>query len=258
VSGVVREPERFLVQHFDETLRAATVLDIGRVGGGYGREERGIELGDEGRKLRRHAIGKARSDAFLVGARGPALGLCTPGRRREDNVAVVGHGTIRRAHEPASPSSQIGQQVGPGDSLAGLAPQHNMDHFLFDDNIPLSEDIIAAYATIWTVSIALQPLWKSLSAAVSPRPRAGSRARRPPLPARWASSKRGSGYALSTAPRARSASPRPAIGFWPGRAACSPISRRSNARRRARAWSRGANCASPRRSCSDVYTCCRS
>src|SRR5215831_13890615 len=76
--------------------------------------------------------------------------------------------------------------------------RHNMDHFLFDDNIPQSEDIIAAYATIWTVSIALQPLWKSLSAAVSPRPRAGSHARRPPLPAQWASSKRGSGYDFST------------------------------------------------------------
>src|SRR5215467_10311110 len=30
--------------------------------GGHGREERGIDLGDEGRELRRHAIGEAEND----------------------------------------------------------------------------------------------------------------------------------------------------------------------------------------------------
>src|SRR5215472_12599297 len=97
VPGVVRKTERFLVQHFDEALRAAAVLDIGRAGGGHGREERGIELGDERRKIRGHAIGKARRDALFVGARGTTLGLRMAGRRREDDVGVVDHGTIRRA-----------------------------------------------------------------------------------------------------------------------------------------------------------------
>src|SRR5262249_29813187 len=69
----------------------------GRDRRGQGREERGIELGDECRKLRGHAIGKARRDALFVGARGTALGLRMSGRRREDDVGVVGHGKIRRA-----------------------------------------------------------------------------------------------------------------------------------------------------------------
>src|SRR5262249_36697292 len=96
VPGVVRKTQRFLVQHFDEALRAAAVLDIGRAAGGHGREERGIELGDERRKIRGHAIGKARRDALFVGARGTALGLRMSVRRRGDDVRVVGLCPIRR------------------------------------------------------------------------------------------------------------------------------------------------------------------
>src|SRR5262249_56339968 len=75
VPGVVRKTERFFVQHFYEALRAATVLGIGRAGGGHGREERGVELGDERRKLRRPAIREAPRDARFLGARGTTPGL---------------------------------------------------------------------------------------------------------------------------------------------------------------------------------------
>src|SRR5262245_9685829 len=92
VPGVVPKTERFVVQHFDEPLRAAAVLDIGRAGGGHFTEKRGIEFGNESRKLRCHAIGKARGNALLVAARGAALGLCAACRAREDYVAVVRHG----------------------------------------------------------------------------------------------------------------------------------------------------------------------
>jgi hypothetical protein len=77
------------------------VLDVGRVGGGHGGEEGGVDLGDEARKLRRHPVGKARGDPLLVGARRAALGLRAPRRRGKDDVAVVGHGTIHRGHKPA-------------------------------------------------------------------------------------------------------------------------------------------------------------
>ena len=73
VPGVVRKAERLLVEHLDEALGAAAVLDIGRAGGGHRGEEGGVEFGDEGRKLGRHAVGKARGDAFVVGARRAAL-----------------------------------------------------------------------------------------------------------------------------------------------------------------------------------------
>src|SRR5215831_7030459 len=96
---------------------------------------------------------------------------------------------------------------------------NEIDHFVLNDNIPSSEYIISVYATIWTVSIALRPLWKLPSAAVSPPPRAGSLARRPALRARLENSKRGSACDFSTAPHARSASPRLASAFWPARVA---------------------------------------
>src|SRR5262249_21359095 len=96
----------------------------------------------------------------------------------------------------------------------GTPPNSKMDRFAPNDNTLSFEHIIAVYATVWTVLIALRPLWKWPSAAVSPRPPAASLARRPPLRARLENSKRGSACDFSTAPHARSASPRPASAFW--------------------------------------------
>src|SRR5262249_28387638 len=73
----------------------------------------------ERRKLRRHAIGKARRDAFFVGARGTALVLRTSGRRREHDVGVVGHGTIRRARA----RRRRGRRLAPWRALRGYLAQ---------------------------------------------------------------------------------------------------------------------------------------
>src|SRR5262249_33354030 len=97
VSGGVRKNEGLFVPGFYEALRGAAGLGIGGAGGGDGREGRGGEVGDGRRKRTRHAIAGSRRDAFFVGARGTTLGLRMSGRRREDDVGVVGHGTIRRA-----------------------------------------------------------------------------------------------------------------------------------------------------------------
>src|SRR5262245_21971550 len=110
----------------------------------------------------------------------------------------------------ASPPEPGGRRLAP----EGFRLCSEMDHFVLNDNTPSLEWIIALYATVWTVSIALRPLWRLPSAAVSPRPPAASLARRPPLRARLASSKRGSGCDFSTAPRARSDSPRLGGAFW--------------------------------------------
>jgi hypothetical protein len=54
--------------------------------------------------------------------RGAALGLRTPGRRREDDIAVVGHGTIRRGASLATPARR--------------ADPVYLDRFIPDCNIP--------------------------------------------------------------------------------------------------------------------------
>src|SRR5215831_6410279 len=127
VPGVVRKTERFLVQHFDEALRAATVLDIGRAGGGHGREERGVELGDERRKLRRHAIGKARRDAFFVARAEPRWACaCRAAGGKTMSVLLVMARSVAR--EPGG--------AGVADWLRGgvTPPNSKMDRFASNDN----------------------------------------------------------------------------------------------------------------------------
>jgi hypothetical protein len=61
--------------------------------------------------------------------RGAALGLRTPGRRREDDVAiVVGHDTMRRSASAATPAC--------GWVLIAIAPT-NMGRFNKNYNTPL-------------------------------------------------------------------------------------------------------------------------
>jgi hypothetical protein len=95
IAGIVGKAERLVVEHLDEPLRAAAVLDVGRALGRDRGEERGIELGDEGGKLAGHVVGKAGGDALVVAVRRGALGLRAPRGRGEDDIAVGAHGRIR-------------------------------------------------------------------------------------------------------------------------------------------------------------------
>src|SRR5436309_6207129 len=247
VARVIRKAERPLVEHLDEALPAAAMLDIGRTGRRDGAEERRVKLADDGCKLAGHPLRKTCGDTLLIGARRAALRLRAPRGGGEDEVAIVAHGVLRGACEP-----------GRGELTPLAWPSHEHSHFQIDDNAPLSEVIIAVVGIIWIVSMLWQSSSRSPSTAVLPKPGVGSGIRRPPSRARSASLKRGSGCDFSTAPRARSASPRPGTGFWRVRDACSPISTRSSAPLPARAARRALCCASPRRSYSGACTWCRS
>src|SRR5262249_19095710 len=96
IATVVGEAERALVDHLDETLRAATVLNVRLAVGRGSRQKRGVLLGDEGGKLRRDRIGKAMLDPAHVGGGRATLGLGAAHSRRKNHVTVVGrHGGPR-------------------------------------------------------------------------------------------------------------------------------------------------------------------
>ena len=91
VTGVIGEAERPVVEHLDESLRAAAVLNVGRAGGRDGCQERGVETCDEAGKLGRHPVGKAGGNPLFVEARRAPLCLRRSRGGGKDNVAVVDH-----------------------------------------------------------------------------------------------------------------------------------------------------------------------
>ena len=91
VAAIVGEAERLLVDHLDEALRPAAVLDIGRAVRGGGGEKRRVEPGDELGKLRRHLVGKAFRHALRIGLGRAAFGLRLARGRREHQGGIV-HG----------------------------------------------------------------------------------------------------------------------------------------------------------------------
>ena len=134
VAGIIGNAQRPLVEHLDEALGAAAMLDIGRAGCGDRGQERGVEAGDEGRELRGNPVGKTRRDALCIEVCRPTLRLRASRRGGKDDVAVIGDDVACRWSR------------GPPDHL--LRPQNGHSPGMI---IGLSSQlIIAIYATVWT------------------------------------------------------------------------------------------------------------
>src|SRR5262249_28605087 len=88
VAAVVGEGQRLVVEHVDEALRPAAMLDGGLALFADGREIGGIALGDVGRELGRDAVGpRPRLRRLLVAGPRPAAVLNGFDGRREGDVA---------------------------------------------------------------------------------------------------------------------------------------------------------------------------
>ena len=105
VAGVVGEAERPVVEHLDEALRPAAVLDVGSAELRDGRQKRGVELADEVRKLRCDRIGEARSEPLGVAVRRAAFGLRALRCGWKYQVAVVGHCHFPSSHSASKPDN---------------------------------------------------------------------------------------------------------------------------------------------------------